>query len=461
MVHHSKIKQVHVVGGGLAGVEVAYQLLKRHIPVRLYEMRPRVMTEAHQSDRLAELVCSNSFKSLDPTTVSGELKREMGLLGSLVVQAALEARVPAGGALAVDRKQFSLLVEKRLQEFSHFERVSEEVTEIPSFEESKEELWVIASGPLTSKSLAQALAPYAKGGEQLYFYDAIAPVIDLESIDLTQGYWLNRWSETDADYWNIPLDQPQYERLVAEILAGEKVPLHEFEKTPYFEACLPIEVMAERGVETLRFGPLRPVGLKDPRTGKRPHAVIQLRQENHPCTMLSMVGFQTKLKWPEQVRIFRGLPGLEQAEFLRLGSVHRNTYFHSPKILNPDFSFKAHPHLFLAGQVAGVEGYLESAALGLLVGLAIGSRRGSPHSLPTKESVLGALGHYVSHGNLAGDYQPMNANLGLLPPLNQRGLKKSERKAKRCEEARDAFDHWFAGLGAQSGPSFQPELGRI
>lgn len=440
----------HVIGGGLAGSEAAWQLLRMGHKVRLHEMRPVKQTPAHQSVDLAELVCSNSFKAFALDTVSGLLKKEMQDLDSLIISEAFKAKVPAGGALAVDRRLFSEGVMSRLQSMPGFELIREELTSLPSFEElsDRNEIYILATGPLTSDPLANSLRELTAQQEDLYFYDAIAPVLLADSIDLTQVFFADRWANTgrslledDGDYLNIALDQEQYLAFIEDVQQAEKMPLHDFEEPKYFESCLPIEVMAERGVDTLRFGPMKPVGLIDPKSGKRPYANIQLRKENNEATMYSMVGFQTKMKWPEQKRVFSKIPGLQNAEFLRFGSVHRNTYVNSPKVLHSNLSIKAHPRVFLAGQITGVEGYTESAAIGLLAGRFAGSK---DFKAPPTSTVMGALLSYVTCGPL-GPFTPMNANLGLLPKpdLGEKGLKKinkSERKHMQLDRAKKDFE---------------------
>lgn len=441
---------VHIIGGGLAGCEAAWQCLQLGLSVRLYEMRPTKKTEAHQTGDLAELVCSNSLKSLDPDSPSGLLKREMTALNSLIVRSAFEAQVPAGGALAVDRVQFSTAIENALKTFSNFERVDQEVTDLSSFPES--DVVIVASGPLTSDGLGQSLIKMSgEEAKNLYFYDAIAPVIMADSIDMSVCYYANRYgkgsdqSEDGGDYINVPLNKEQYEEFIDAVETSEKAELHHFESTKYFESCLPIEVMVERGRETLRFGPMKPVGLENPHTGHRPWAVIQLRQENRDKTMFSMVGFQTKMKWGEQKRIFASLPGLRDAEFLRFGSVHRNTYLHSPKILKADLSLQKSPHIFLAGQITGVEGYLESSSIGLLAGRFAGHKlNGTTFTAPPRTSMLGALHDYITVGPL-GPYQPMNTNMGLFPQIPSEGKKmpKKLKRAKICDRARSEFKEYL------------------
>lgn len=440
---------VHIVGGGLAGSEAAWQVASAGFPVILHEMRPVKLTPAHQTGALAELVCSNSLKSLSEDSAPGLLKREMASLDSLIVRSAHLARVPAGQALAVNREVFSGLVESALTETGLFTRRADEITEIPSEAElvAKNELWIIASGPLTSESLAKSVMNLAGGAKKLHFYDAIAPVLEADSIDRTQGAFVaDRWQDEGTfggDYLNLPMNKEEYNLFIDAVLSAEKMPLHDFEETKYFESCLPIEVMAERGRETLRFGPMKPAGLTDPRTGRWPYANVQLRLENKDATMFSMVGFQTKMKWPEQRRVFGLIPGLAGAEYFRFGSVHRNTYIKSPEALRADLSFRSNSRVYLAGQITGVEGYTESAAIGLLAGRSVTARaRGLDPKLPPKSSMLGALHHYVTEGTL-GEYQPMNANLGLLTPIEKKkGISKADRKALQVQVAWDSFNSW-------------------
>lgn len=433
------MQEVHIVGGGLAGSEAAWQCLNQGFKVIMHEMRPKIMTAAHKSGDLAELVCSNTFKSKLPDSAPGQLKAEMRQLDSLVIRSAEASAVPSGQALGVDRTLFSTLVTDALRSHPNYTRIDEEVTDISAARRG-DATWIIATGPLTSPALAEALQVFCGSESRLFFYDAIAPIIASDSIDFDACFRANRYDETSTDYVNIPLTKDEYYTFVDGIIAAEKMPLHDFESTQYFEACLPIEVMADRGRETLRFGPMKPVGLTDPKTGRWPYAAIQLRMENAEGTMLSMVGFQTKMKWPEQERIFRSLPALREAEFLRLGSVHRNTYIESPKVLNSDLSFKTAPNLYLAGQVTGVEGYTESAAIGLLAARAACEKlKGRSYVPPPKTTMLGALCHYVTHGGM-GAFQPMNANLGLLPSIERkRGVSKADKKKLQCQLASEAF----------------------
>ena len=438
---------IHIVGGGLAGSEAAWQALSAGFPVTLHEMRPTQMTPAHKTGRLAELVCSNSLKSMSATSAPGLLKAEMVAFGSLVLRAADVAKVPAGQALAVDREIFSRFIEEALAGHTNFTRVDHEVVALPTASEmaARGEIWIVATGPLTSTPLAAELQRLTGGQDRLYFYDAIAPVIAADSIDLQHAFAASRYdresdSESAGDYLNLPLNKAEYEAFIDALATAEYMPLHAFESTKYFESCLPVEVMVERGRETLRFGPMKPVGLINPKTGHRPWANVQLRLENTAGTMYSMVGFQTKMKWPEQQRVFALIPALRNAEFLRFGSVHRNTYLKSPEVLNPDLSVRGAPGLFVAGQITGVEGYTESAAIGLLAArAAVAKAQGLSFEMPPRDSMIGALVHYVTHGGL-GDFQPMNANLGLLPHLErQRGESKADKKGRQCLAAHERF----------------------
>ncbi len=435
------ITKVVIVGGGLAGSEAAWQLARRGVPVRLYEMRPLRLTPAHKTGFLAELVCSNSLRSAELTSAVGLLKEEMRLLGSLVMEAALATRVPAGKALAVDRDRFAAFVTERLAAHPLIEIIREEVQEIPP-----EEIVIIATGPLTSESLAAALKEIT-GEEYLYFYDAIAPIVYADSLNMSVIFRASRYDEKgEGDYLNCPLTEREYYRFVEELLAAEKVPLKEFEDPRYFEGCLPIEVMAERGPDTLRFGPMKPVGLKDPRTGQEPFAVVQLRAENREKTLYNLVGFQTKLTWPEQRRVFRLIPGLEEAEFARYGSIHRNTFICAPRIISPTLEIRKRPGLFLAGQLSGVEGYVESTAMGLLAGInAARLARGRPLVTPPPTTAHGALVNHITSAD-PRHFQPMNINWGLFPRLARR-LPKRERGKHYSRRALEDLTRWLKETG--------------
>ena len=435
-VKHSRA--VTVVGGGLAGSEAAWQIARRGITVRLREMRPVHPTPVHRTDRLAELVCSNSLKSVELTTPHGLLKEEMTRLGSLVLEHARAARVPAGGALAVDRDRFADGVTRAIESEPLIDVAREEVVEIPDTDPV-----VLAVGPLVSEALAPAIARFT-GRDYLYFFDAISPVIEADSIDRAIVFPASRYGKGGGeDYLNCPMNREEYERFIDEILAGELAPVHDIDNTPFFEGCLPIEEMARRGLDTLRFGPLKPVGLVDPRTGKRPWAVVQLRQDNLAAEHFSMVGFQTRLRWPEQKRILRSIPGLADARFVRLGQIHRNCYINAPTVLQPTLGARRRPGLFFAGQISGVEGYTESAATGLLAGInASRLVRGlQPLVLPV-ETMLGALCRYIAHADPEG-YQPTNASFGLLPPPPPGVRKRRDRRLARSKRALDALDAWI------------------
>ncbi len=436
---------VTVIGGGLAGVEATWQLLRLGCRVKLYEMRSKVTTPAHKTSDLAELVCSNSFKSLDPNIASGQLKNEMTAFQSLILQAANIAKVPADKALAVDRKVFSQELMKTLSDHPNFTLLREEVKDIPSEKDlsDRNEYIVLATGPLTSESLSHSLSNLIGDEKHLAFYDAIAPIVDCDSIDMNACFWGNRHDENGADYLNIALNKEEYLSFVKNIIEAKKTPLHSFEKIKYFESCLPLEVLAERGVDTLRFGPLKPKGFTDPRTGVMAYANIQLRREDKRKAMLSFVGFQTKMTWPEQKRVFSSLPGLKNLEFFRYGSVHRNTYLPSPKLLADDFSFLTNRRVFPAGQIVGVEGYLESASIGLLVGQIIaGKINQRKFQLPPQETVLGALSHYVLKGS-TGEFSPMNANWGLVPFSAPKKMKKNEKRALQSSQVQSSFTSYL------------------
>ncbi len=430
---------VTVVGGGLAGSEAAWQIARRGVPVRLYEMRPATPTAVHRTGNLAELVCSNSLKSLALSTAHGLLKEEMKRLGSVILDCAVRNRVPAGQALAVDRDAFAAAVTGALEAEPNVTLVREEVREIP-----REGVVVLAVGPLVSESLARSIAEFC-GQDYLYFFDAISPVIEADSIDRGVVFAASRYGKGEGDdYLNCPMNREQYEKFIESLLSGEKAPLHEVDSTPFFEGCLPIEEMARRGRDTLRFGPMKPVGLTDPATGRRPHAVVQLRQDNLAAEHYSMVGFQTQLRWPAQQEIFRTIPGLSAAQFVRLGQIHRNCYINAPEVLSPELSSRARPGLFFAGQISGVEGYTESAATGLLCGInAARMARGRELVALPRETMLGALCHYISHAD-RDDYQPTNAAFGLLPEPAAGVRGKKDRRLARSACALAALDPWIA-----------------
>jgi methylenetetrahydrofolate--tRNA-(uracil-5-)-methyltransferase len=411
-----------VIGGGLAGSEAAWQAAQRGLRISLYEMRPVLGTGAHQTSDLAELVCSNSLGSNLPDRASGLLKNEVRLLGSMLLEVASEASLPAGGALAVDRELFARLVTERIQSHPNIELVREEVKEVPA------RPTIIASGPLTSPSLSQAISKLS-GEDQLYFFDAIAPVIHADSINMDTAFRASRYGtgeQEDGDYINCPFTKDEYYAFVNALLTAERIELRSFEEAiksgvkagHFFEGCLPVEIIAERGLDSLAFGPMRPVGLRDPKTGRRPYAIVQLRQDNLAGSLYNLVGFQTNLKFPEQKRVLRMIPGLEHAEFLRYGQMHRNTFIASPRLLRPTLQHKQRDDLFFAGQITGVEGYMGNIATGLLAGINAARllQNEEPLNLP-KTTMLGALCHYVTHADLK-DFQPMKANFGILPPLD-------------------------------------------
>ena len=450
-----KMNPIHIVGGGLAGSEAAWQIAGAGVPVVLHEMRPARRTEAHQTDRLAELVCSNSFRSDDAAhNAVGLLHEEMRRCGSLIMAAGDAHKVPAGSALAVDRDGFAAAVTERLA--SH-PLVTVERGEVAGLPPADWDSVIVATGPLTSPALANAVRDLT-GEDSLAFFDAIAPIVYTDSIDFDVAWYQSRYDKvgpggTGKDYINCPLDAAQYEAFLDALLAAATTEFKEWEKdTPYFEGCLPVEVMVARGRETLRFGPMKPVGLTDPRTGHRAHAVVQLRQDNALGTLYNMVGFQTKLKYGGQTDVFRMIPGLGNAQFARLGGIHRNTFINSPKLLDGTLRLKAEPRLRFAGQITGVEGYVESAAIGLLAGrFAAAERLGDNFAAPPETTALGALLHHISGGALAETFQPMNINFGLLPPppRNERGKlpKGRDRKALQSSRALADLDAW---LGVQA-----------
>lgn len=446
---------VQIVGGGLAGSEAAFQLAERGVRVRLFEMRPARSSPAHKTSDLAELVCSNSLRSDDPSTAVGLLHEELRRLGSLVLAAADATRIPAGGALAVDRERFSRRITEVLSSHPRVELVREEVRELPT----GPGLAIVASGPLTSDALADSLGAIV--GERPYFYDAMAPIVAGESIDTDVAFFSSRYGKGGGDdYLNLPLDRDGYYAFVDELLRGEKVAPHPFEAPRYFEGCLPIEVMAERGRDCLAFGPMKPVGLVDPHTGQRPFAVVQLRPENAARTAWNLVGFQTRLTWPEQRRIFRTLPGLANAEFVRLGQIHRNTFVDAPRVLAEDLSLKAAPHILLAGQITGVEGYVESTACGLLAAMsALARLEGRAYEPPAPETALGALAAHVSgRCHPPGyDYQPANVTFALFPPPEAR-VRKHERKQHQVARARACLQAWLDGSGGRFFTKSPPDL---
>ena len=429
--------KIKVVGGGLAGVEAAYQLLKCGYAVDMYEMRPKKTTPAHKTAGLAELVCSNSLKSLDVGTAQGALKEEMKLLDSIVLKCAMIAKVPAGGALAVDREIFSQEIEKILNSFDNFNVIREEVVEI-------EDDMIIATGPLTSDTLTQKIIEVT-GSESLKFYDAVAPIISASSIDMSIAFKSARYGKGDPDYINCPMNKEEYYDFVKELTNAETVMLKEFEKGDVFEACMPVEVMAKRGEDTLRFGPLRPVGIYD-ENGKRAYAVVQLRKEDNYDNLVNLVGFQTNLTFPEQKRVFTMIPGLKDAEFVRYGVMHRNTYINSPSCLNENFTIKNRKNLYFAGQLTGVEGYLESAMSGILAGINMACAiEGKDAFIPPEDTLSGSLVRYVT--GMIGEFQPMHVSFALLPPLEEKIKNKSERKLAYAKRAINSMKNYILERG--------------
>lgn len=444
-LHHDRpplmAKRVHVIGAGLAGCEAAYWLARRGVPVDLYEMRPHKQTEAHQTEGFAELVCSNSFKSLSPITAPGILKREMEMMGSLAIACAKKAAIGAGEALAVDREIFSQAMTLAISSEPLITVKREEILSIP---DDKDSLVILATGPLTSPALSESLRKFT-GSEHFYFYDAISPIVSAESLNREIIFSANRYGKVtrsmegsdlkeneEADYLNCPMSREQYENFIDLLLAGQRVESKSFERVKHFEGCMPIEEMADRGRNTLRFGPMKPVGLVDPKTGREAYATVQLRSENQSRTAFNLVGFQTKLKYGEQSKIFRTIPGLEEAEFLRLGSMHRNTFVDSPRVLNLDLSLKEARHVMLAGQITGVEGYMESASVGILAGIYAEAKiKQKPLPAPPAGSAFGALCHHISNG-LNTDFQPSGINFGLFEDAPfEEGLAELRTKFKK------------------------------
>ncbi len=423
------MKYVNVIGAGLAGCEAAWQLAKRGISVKLYEMKPGKKTPAHHSNDFAELVCSNSLRSDQLTNAVGLLKEEMRYLDSLIIKCADETRVPAGGALAVDREGFSLNITQKLKNHPNIIVINNEVTELP-----EGEINIVATGPLTSDRFSKYLQGIL-GKEYLYFHDAAAPIVTLESINMEKAYKASRYDKGDADYINCPMEKDQYETFWNELVKAEVVELKGFEKEKVFEGCMPVETMAKRGFETLCFGPLKPVGLKNPNTGKDPYAVVQLRQDNKEGTLYNIVGFQTHLKWGEQKRVFGLIPGLENAEFVRYGVMHRNTYINSPGLL--DETYRYNENIYFAGQMTGVEGYVESASSGLVAGLNAAKQfLNEENIIFPQETAIGALAHYVSKGNVS-NFQPMNVNFGI---MKTEGIKVRDKRQRYLEVSRIAIE---------------------
>jgi methylenetetrahydrofolate--tRNA-(uracil-5-)-methyltransferase len=436
-----KTDRINVVGGGLAGVEAAWQAARLGIEVRLYEMRPVKQTPAHRTDKLAEIVCSNSLKSDEQGTASYLLKEELRRGDSLVMAVAAQTRVPAGAALAVDREKFAALITEQIANEPRIRLIREEVTTIP-----EDEITIVATGPLSSDALTAEIMKLT-GSDQMYFYDAIAPIVGADSIDQSIAFRAARYDKGGDDYLNCPFDEEQYARFYAELLEAKSVPLQRFEETRWFEACLPIEELARRGVDTLRFGPMKPVGLRHPRTGREPYAAVQLRQENLMADAYSLVGFQNHLRYGEQARVLRLIPGLQNAEFLQFGQIHRNTYICSPRVLHATMQMRERPNLFFAGQITGVEGYVESVAMGWLAGVnAARLATGTELLEAPARSATGALAHYVSHAD-AKNFQPVNITFALLPPLpelaRRKARKKRERRTLQVELALKEWAEWL------------------
>ena len=429
-------REVNVIGAGLAGSEAAWQLAKRGISVRLYEMRPVKQTPAHHTSQFAELVCSNSLRANTLTNAVGVLKEEMRILDSVIIQSADECAVPAGGALAVDRHEFAARVTDKVKNHPNVTVINKEVTEIP------EGVTVIATGPLTSESLSEKLKNLT-GEEYLYFYDAAAPIVEKESIDMEKVYLKSRYDKGEAAYLNCPMSEEEFDRFYNALITAETAPIKAFEKEVFFEGCMPIEEMAQRGRKTMLFGPMKPVGLEDPRTGKRPYAVVQLRQDDAAGTLFNIVGFQTHLKWGAQKEVLQLIPGLEQAEFVRYGVMHRNTFINSPKVLKATYQFNSREDLFFAGQMTGVEGYVESAASGLIAGinaarLVSGEK---PVQFPVETSI-GSMANYITTTN-SENFQPMNANFGIFPELPVKIRKKQERNEQHAKRALEAIRNFM------------------
>ncbi len=425
------MKKVIIVGAGMAGSEAAWQVAQRGIKVDLYEMRPEKSTPAHKTEKFAELVCSNSLRGAGLENAVGLLKEEMRQLNSIIMESADINRVPAGGALAVDREGFSQYITDKVKNHPNVTVINKEIETIPQEDDA---ITIIASGPLTSEVLAKSIGELT-GQDYFYFYDAAAPLISKESIDMSKAYRASRYGKGTADYINCPMDKEEYEKFWQELTTAELAPIKEFEKAKYIEGCLPVEEMARRGIDTLLYGPLKPVGLEDPKTGKRPYAVVQLRQDNAADSLYNIVGFQTHLKWPEQKRVFGLIPGLENAEFVRYGVMHRNTFINSPELLRPTLQYKDRDDLLFAGQMTGVEGYIESAASGLVAGVnAAYLAKGENPVIFPEQTAHGSMCKYITSA-VAKHFQPMNANFGLMPPLEERIRDKKLKKQKIAERA--------------------------
>jgi len=441
----SQQQTIHIIGAGLAGSEAAWQLAKQGFAVNLYEMRPKTMTPAHKTDKCAELVCSNSFRADNLENAVGLLHEEMRQLDSLIMQTGDACKVPAGGAMAVDRELFSSTVTQKLENEPLITLIKEEITEIP-----EDGIVLIASGPLTSDALYQSIQQLT-GEEHLSFFDAIAPVVDAETVNMDIAYWKSRYDKNvvegeAGDYLNCPMNEEQYKSFIHELLNAEYMAFKDFEDVPFFDGCMPIEVMAERGIDTPRFGPMKPVGLEHPETGEEFYAVVQLRQDNRAKSLLNIVGFQTKMKYSEQLRVFRMIPGLEEAEFFKLGSLHRNTFIKSPLLLDKSLRLKKDTRIMFAGQITGVEGYVESASMGLMAGRFIADiMRDKEPNIPPEDTAMGALLGHIS-GTHISSFQPMNINFGLLPTAPKRDgkkrLKKSERRRMVSDKALASLQAW-------------------
>ena len=442
--------EVIVIGGGLAGTEAALQIAERKIKVKLYEMKPVKFSGAHSNENLAEIVCSNSFKSNLLTNACGLLKEELRRMGSKLIPIADSVSVPAGQALAVDREKFAAKVTKLIEKNEYIEVIREEITDIP-----KDAIVIIATGPLTSEKLSERIAEIT-GSDKLFFYDAAAPIVEKDSIDMNIAFYGDRYQEEkgkdeDIDVWrerikkesgsyiNLPMNKEEYETFYNELINAEVVTLHDFEKKEIFEGCMPLEIMAKRGIDTLRFGPLKPVGFDDPKTGKRPYAVVQLRQDNSEGNLYNIVGFQTNLKYGEQKRVFSMIPGLKNASFAKYGVMHRNTYINSPDILNNIYNMKKNKNIYFAGQITGVEGYVESISSGFVVGINVANRiLGKGETIMPNETVIGALANYISTPK--ENFQPMNANFGILPELEEKIRDKKERYKKLAEKSLEKIE---------------------
>lgn len=425
------MKKVIIVGAGMAGSEAAWQVAQRGIKVDLYEMRPEKSTPAHKTEKFAELVCSNSLRGAGLENAVGLLKEEMRQLNSIIMESADINRVPAGGALAVDREGFSQYITDKVKNHPNVTVINKEIETIPQEDDA---ITIIASGPLTSEVLAKSIGELT-GQDYFYFYDAAAPLISKESIDMSKAYRASRYGKGTADYINCPMDKEEYEKFWQELTTAELAPIKEFEKAKFFEGCMPVEEMARRGIDTLLYGPLKPVGLEDPKTGKRPYAVVQLRQDNAADSLYNIVGFQTHLKWPEQKRVFGLIPGLENAEFVRYGVMHRNTFINSPELLRPTLQYKDRDDLLFAGQMTGVEGYIESTASGLVAGVnAAYLAKGENPVIFPEQTAHGSMCKYITSA-VAKHFQPMNANFGLMPPLEERIRDKKLKKQKIAERA--------------------------